>query len=269
MPANLPTVSSSLQNLPPSDGHRWVSIIDKAGDMWLFDATFLLSGFGCIYGQGCQSIEVEPDHTETLGCCVHGAHFADKEDRENTAAYAALLTSEQWQHRQRAVRKGGAFKKNKAGDWVTRKASGACIFLNRAGFVGGAGCALHRAALARNERPLDWKPDVCWQVPIRMEVHTDDNGRDTVFVRAWERRDWGEGGDDFNWWCIEAPEAYSSGEPLYQRSRDELVELVGEEVYLLAVAQLELIRKEHRLVATNHSAPDAEGTSVRLGKKPS
>ena len=52
----------------------------------------------------------------------------------------------------------------------------ACIFLNRPGFEGGAGCALHIAALEAGERPMDWKPSVCWQVPIRLEHSTDEIG---------------------------------------------------------------------------------------------
>lgn len=205
----------------------------------------MLSSFRCIYGQGCPSIEVEPDHTEALGCCVHGAHFVDDEDLQNTASYAALLSDDQWQFRRRATRKGGAFKKKKkSGDWVTRKVDGACIFLNRAGFPGGAGCALHRAALERSERPLDWKPDVCWQVPIRLDIHTDDYGKDTVFVKAWERTDWGEGGEEFHWWCTESDEAYSAPDPLYLHSKDELLELVGTEVYDLLAQELDAIRAE-------------------------
>ena len=140
----------------------------------------------------------------------------------------ALLTDDDWQYRRRAIKKGGAFKKNKEGAWVTRRADGACIFLNREDHAGGSGCALHAKALKLGQRPLDWKPDVCWQVPIRLDIHTDDYGHDTVFVRAWERRDWGEGGFDFHWWCSEESHAYSNAEPLYETSRDELVELVGE-----------------------------------------
>lgn len=267
MPASLTPVSSlsqrSSDSVPPSDGHRWVSVTDAGGDLWLFDATFLLSNYRCIYGDGCQSIEPEPDHTETLGCCVHGAHFVDDEDLQNTAAYAALLTDEQWQYRRRAIRKGGAFKKNKAGDWVTRKAHGACIFLNRAGFEGGPGCALHAAALSRDERPLDWKPDVCWQVPIRLDIHTDDYERDTVFVRGWERSDWGDGGLEFNWWCLESPTAYSAADPVYIHSRDELVEMVSLEVYELMAVQMAAMREEQRLAFVASRA-----TSVSIKPKP-
>lgn len=244
--------------VPPSDGHRWVELIDDAGDRWLFDATFLLSGYHCIYGNGCQSIDTEPDHTNTLGCCIHGAHFVDEEDLADVAAYAALLTDDDWQHRRRAIAKGGPFKqkgkknskknsKKKPGDWVTRKVDGACIFLNRADFPGGQGCALHAAALRRGERPVDWKPDVCWQVPIRLDVHTDDYENDTVFVRAWERRDWGPGGDDFNWWCTEQPEAFTNPAPVYQTSRHELELLVGEDLYRRLVALLEEVQLEAEL----------------------
>jgi hypothetical protein len=122
---------------------------------------------------------------------------------------------------------------------ATRLVDDACIFLNRPGFEGGTGCALHIAALEAGERPLDWKPNVCWQVPIRLEHTTDDNGHVTSRLREWKRRDWGEGGSDFHWWCTEAPEAFSGREPVYKTSRDEIVELVGREIYDLMVEQLE------------------------------
>lgn len=243
VPATVSAVPRGLPSnpVPPTDGHRWISIIDDDNDTWLFDATFMLSSYNCIYGDGCQSIDTEVDHTEVLGCCVHGAHFVDDEDLQEVVAASALLTPDQWQFHGRAAKKGGPFKQNSDGDWVTKKAQGACIFLNRSDFPGGGGCALHRAALERNERPLDWKPDVCWQVPIRLDIHTDDNGFDTVFVRAWERKDWGEGGAEFNWWCIESAEAYQAVDPVYVSCRDELVEMVGEGIYDRLVPELEEI----------------------------
>ena len=124
--------------------------------------------------------------------------------------YVALLTKEEWQFHDRAVRKGGPLKQKKNGDWVTRKVDGGCIFLNRADFPGGSGCALHVGAINRNKRPLDWKPDVCWQVPIHLDIHEDEYGHETIMVRAWQRRDWGPGGEEFHWWCIEDDHAYLS-----------------------------------------------------------
>jgi hypothetical protein len=122
---------------------------------------------------------------------------------------------------------------------VTRMVDDACIFLNRPRFEGGVGCSLHIAALEAGERPLDWKPNVCWQVPIRLEHSTDENGHVTSRLREWKRRDWGEGGNDFHWWCTEAPEAFVGNDSVYAALRDEIKELVGPEIYDLMVKQLE------------------------------
>ncbi len=230
---------------PPADGHDWLAIEDEEDNTtWMFDLTFLRSDFTCIYGNGCPSIDAEPDPTETLGCCTHGAHFVDDEDRESVAGYVALLTDTQWQHRRAAIDKGGPIKKKKNGDWVTRKVDGACIFLNRENFPGGGGCALHRAALEADQRPLDWKPDVCWQVPIHLDIHEDAYGHETVFVKAWNRRDWGPGGDDFHWWCIEEESAYVGPNSLYLTARDELVEMVGQSIYDRLSSQIDLRKSE-------------------------
>jgi hypothetical protein len=224
--------------LASDDQHQWISLSDAGGATWLFDLDFLLSSYECIYGRGCPSIEPEPDPTGTIGCCSHGAHLVDGADRRRVEKRAASLTGAEWQHKARADKRGGPVKK-KGGDWTTRKAAGACIFLNGDGFPGGSGCALHAAALARGERPLDWKPTVCWQVPIRLDVHTDDYGHETVLVRAWQRRDWGPGGEDFHWWCTEEPAANQAPTPLYVTCREELTELCGEELYLRLAACLD------------------------------
>ena len=127
---------------------------------------------------------------------------------------ADRLTDEQWQHRPTArapgrPRCGGTGN----GTLVTRLVDDACIFLNRPGFPGGAGCALHRAALDAGERPLDWKPDVCWQLPLRLVETTDDAGQVTSTLREWKRRDWGAGGHEFHWWCTDAPDAFVGRRP--------------------------------------------------------
>lgn len=223
--------------LPPADDHEWLSLHDEDGATWLFDLTHLRSNYRCIYGVGCPSIEPEPDPTGTIGCCSHGAHLADERDRDRVAARAAQLGPDEWQFRSRA--RGGPFKQLRNGDWMTRLAGGACVFLNRDDFAGGPGCALHGAALRRGERPLDWKPAVCWQVPIRLDVHEDDYGHQTMMVRAWQRRDWGAGGDDFHWWCIEEADAYTGSVPVVVDARDELVELIGESLYLRLVEAIE------------------------------
>ena len=100
-------------------------------------------------------------------------------------------------------------------------------------FPGGPGCALHRAALEAGERFMDWKPEVCWQLPLRRVDDTDAYGHVTSTVREWKRRDWGEGGEEFHWWCTDDPEAFVGHKPVYLEMRDELVELVGRKPYAL------------------------------------
>jgi hypothetical protein len=89
------------------------------------------------------------------------------------------------------------------------------------------------------ERPLDWKPNVCWQLPIRLEHHTDTSGWVTTFVREWKRRDWGNDGDDLHWWCTDTPDAFVGKEPVYKYLKDEMIETVGRTVYDLMVEVLE------------------------------
>jgi hypothetical protein len=215
----------------PADLHEWVSFDDEDGDTWQFDLTFLTSNYGCIYGKGCPGVftELAPEYEH--GCCTYGAHFVDKEDRQSIRAQIDRLEPGEWELAERAAEMGGPIFKNDDGEWVTQTVDDACIFLNRPGFEHGAGCALHQAAVRRGERPLDWKPDVCWQVPIRFDEHTDDNGHTTFILREWKRRDWGEGGAEFAWWCTDDPLAFNEDRPVWKTSRDEIVELVGEGPY--------------------------------------
>ncbi|MCU1492662.1 MAG: hypothetical protein JWO62_426 [Acidimicrobiaceae bacterium] len=223
----------------PSDTHEWVSFGDPDEDRtWLFDVTFLASGWRCIYGAGCQGVLTGPAPELFEGCCSYGAHFTGPEDVRRVELAAATLTPEQWQHAKRA-RKNGATKQH-GGVTTTRLVDGACIFLNRPGFPGGPGCALHRAALERGVSPITLKPDVCWQLPLRREDATDGaTGHVTSTVTQWDRRHWGPAGEEFHWWCTEAPEAFTSAHAVYVSLADELIELVGRRPYEMLVSFLE------------------------------
>jgi hypothetical protein len=224
---------------PPDDVHEWLSFEDPDEDRtWVFDVTFLLSRWVCIYGHGCQGVLTGPAEHLQQGCCSYGAHFIDDEDVATVEAAAARLTDRQWQYRKRAKKKG-VLAKEDDGTRTTRVVDGACIFLNRPGFAGGIGCALHIGALEAGERPIDWKPDVCWQLPLRLQEHTDEHGHVTSTLREWKRRDWGAGGHEFHWWCTDAPEPFHGPAPVYRTMRDELVEFVGETVYTLLCRQLD------------------------------
>ncbi len=220
-----------------SGAHEWFSFPDPGEDRtWVFDVTFLESAWTCIFGRGCQGVLTGPAPELVQGCCSYGAHFTGKADIKRVAAAAATLSDEQWQYRRKALprskQKNLRFARTgKDGQLVTRTVDGACIFLNRPGFPGGPGCALHRAALERGKNPLELKPDVCWQLPLRREDTTSDDGWVTSTIRQWDRHDWGPGGDEFHWWCTEAPEAFVGTRPVWNELSAELEQMVGKGIY--------------------------------------
>lgn len=235
----------------PEEAHEWVSFDDPEEERtWVFDVTFLLSGWECIFGRGCQGVLTGPTPELVQGCCSYGAHFTDDEDVARVEEAAATLTEDEWQFA-KAGRKRGVVKSQRDGTRQSRLVDGACIFLNRPGFPGGPGCALHRAALSRGQEPLELKPDVCWQLPLRREDSTADvDGRVTSTVGQWDRRHWGAGGEEFHWWCTEAPEAFRSKQPVYKTMAAELEAIAGTEVYSNLRAYLEA--REGAVVALPH-----------------
>jgi hypothetical protein len=214
------------------DGREWCSFEDPDEDRtWLFDLTFLTSAWTCIYGRGCPGIVAGGAAEEHIGCCSHGAWIVDDDDLERVAARAADLGPQEWQHHALARRRGGALYRDRRGDWRTRLVDGACIFLNRPGFGTGPGCALHHAALGRGESFVDWKPEVCWQIPLRREDHETASGHLYTLVREWQRRDWGGDDQDVAWWCVGEAEAFVGGRPVYLALHEELVAICGRSVY--------------------------------------
>ncbi len=222
----------------PVELHEWLSFDDPDEDRtWIFDVTFLLSRWSCIYGAGCQGVLTEAAPELGHGCCSYGAHFVDDDDRARIEAFASALGPDEWQFHTVGRRKG-ITTQERSGSWRTRVHDGACIMLNRPGFSGGVGCSLHQAALAANERYFDRKPEVCWQLPLRRVDSTDEVGHVTSTVREWKRRDWGAGGQEFHWWCTEAPEAFVGSVTVLASMAEELVEMVGAPIYDRLVAAL-------------------------------
>jgi len=172
------------------------------------------------------------------GCCSLGAHFGDgpagEAEAMNVAAYAAMLAPEQFQYHDVATATSdGIF-----GDperTHTRVVDGACIFLNRPGFPGGEGCALHIAAVESDESPTEWKPSVCWQLPLRVDWTEIDADTEMATVRRWTRADWGDHGRTMKWCCTERTdggEAYAGDDQVIDSMADSLTALAGEEVYV-------------------------------------
>lgn len=213
---------------------EWLSILNPGDphDRYLFDVTFLLSDYACIYGAGCPGTGIEPE--SEVGCCRLGAHYVDAEDARRVEAMVDVLGPEFLQRHAEAAR-GGVTAQLPGAEQRTRIRDGACIFLNRADFPTGAGCSLHHFAVARGEHPMTYKPEVCWIVPLRREVDTDvaDDGetRWTTTVTSYDRGAWGPGGAEFGWWCTDSPQAYVAKRPLYRTMEAELRHMVGDAVY--------------------------------------
>jgi hypothetical protein len=218
----------------------WVEFTDPADPDQVFrcDVTWLASRWTCIFGGGCPGIYASSPST---GCCTLGAHFSDRADERRVAGYVAQLTPELWQLRPPRSRITRA-------DWVETDEEGerktlvvehdgqeACVFHNRDDFAAGAGCALHALALAQGRHPLETKPDVCWQLPIRRtfrEVERPDQTTYTeVGIAEYDRRGWGPGGHDLDWYCSGNTEAHVAPDPVYLSSAAELVELMGRPAY--------------------------------------
>ena len=74
---------------------------------------------------------------------------------------------------------------------------------------------------------------------LRLEHHTDESGADLHTLREWRRRDWGEGGSEFGWWCTEEHLAFTGTEAVYELLRDEVVELIGPTRYRVLAGYLD------------------------------
>jgi len=233
------------------------------------DLTWLTSSWTCIFGRGCQGIYAD---RPTDGCCTLGAHFADSDDEKRVAKAVKRLTPDQWQYRS-AAKRGGWVEKDDEGARKTRVVEGACIFHNRpgfkpGGFADGAGCALHVLAMAEGRDPLETKPDVCWQLPIRRSYRTVERPDGTsyleVTVAEYDRRGWGAGGHDLDWYCTGNPAAHVGAEPVFRSLRAELVELIGQPAYDVLAAHCEQLLGARRLLPlTVHPATASRTGSGR------
>ena len=236
---------------------EFVTIVDD-DTTWRFEREFLTSNWKCQFGNGCKGILAEDATELNQGCCSLGAHFGDGEagqvEARQISAYAALVEPEQWQYHDVGTTDYLAPPSSEDGDEApevvagffanagrthTRVVDGACVFLNRPGFAGGEGCALHIAAVAVGDSPTEWKPSVCWQLPLRVDWAPTDaaepEGPETATVRRWSRADWGKHGTTMAWCCTERDEggeAYCGTERVVDSLADELSALATSEVYV-------------------------------------
>lgn len=221
-PDGVPEVSADFPR-------SWVEFADPDNDEQIIraDLTWLTSNWQCIFGNGCPGVYRERPHD---GCCTHGAHFADADDRQRVKRWAKQLDDSTWQRR--AVGRSGIVERDEEGAEKTRVVDGACIFLNDPDFPGGAGCALHHLANREGVSFVETKPDVCWQLPLRREYdwreERDGTSKLVITLTEYTRAGWGEGGHDFDWYCTANTEAHQAAEPVFRSSTAEIVALIGE-----------------------------------------
>ncbi|CAB4933307.1 unannotated protein [freshwater metagenome] len=217
---------------------EWVEFPDpdNAEHVIAADLTWLLSNWTCVFGTpACQgTVEGRPDD----GCCSHGAFLSDEDDKRKLDESVKLLTPQDWQLMDKGLDKKGYVEYDDLDDEQslrTRRYKGACIFQNRPGFEGGIGCALHSMALRKGIEPLEVKPDVCWQLPIRrtQDWVTRPDGSEILktTIGEYDRRGWGEGGLDLHWYCSGSPDAHVGAKQVFESYKPELTELLGKAAY--------------------------------------
>ncbi len=263
-----PRSRSSARSTAPA--REWVSFADpvEEGRTWQIDVTFLLSSWTCIFGAGCCGVYDQPTPELGHGCCTYGAHFTDKADRDHVVKAAGKLRDKEWQFAS-IGRKKGIWKqagKNDDGspDWQTRVVDDACIFLNREGFPNGAGCALHQYAMRTGVHHSAVKPEVCWQLPLRRIDDEQDDGTVVSRLTEFGREGWGEGGDDFAWWCTESPDAFVGTVPVYESMGPELELMLGRKLARQVVAYLDARRRAAKSFPV---VPHPAEVPVRLTRK--
>lgn len=225
------------REVPLDFPREWIEFADPADADHLIraDLTWLLSRWTCIFGRGCHGI-IKGRAAD--GCCSHGAFFTDDDDERRVRAAAKKLNDQTWQHFRRGFKNYTEIDSVDGKKPARRTAThpdGPCVFLNDAEFPGGAGCALHAQALRDEVHPLVYKPDVCWQLPIRRDqdwVKRPDGSRILLSVLGeFDRRGWGEGGHDLHWWCTSSPEAHVANASMYVEYEPELVALIGQPAF--------------------------------------
>ncbi len=258
----------------------WVEFPDPAADVsadepdevFRCDLTWLTSSWTCIYGAGCQGIYAG---RPSDGCCTLGAHFADEDDEKRVAAAVAELDPQGWQYAAEGA--SDWIERDAEGQRKTRVVDGACVFLNRPGFPAGDGCALHQLAWAHEREPLEYKPDVCWQLPIRRSYRTverpDGSSYQETTIEEYDRRGWGSGGHDLDWYCTGNPQAHVGREPVYISLRAELIELIGSDAYAVLARHCAELTGARKLLplsvhpATAAAERTAAGAGARNGKR--
>ena len=113
---------------------------------------------------------------------------------------------------------------------------------------------------------IETKPDVCWQLPLRRSydsvTYEDGRERQVVVLGEYDRRAWGAGGADLDWYCTGNTEAHTASEPVYINSKEEIVALIG----ALAYEELaQLCRNREAVITSFNQRGKKSDPTARIG----
>ncbi|RNE48964.1 hypothetical protein [Corynebacterium alimapuense] len=271
---------ASGREVAPDFPREWFEFVNPDDPLHLFhvDLTWLESHWSCQFGtEACPGIDAQQSD---VGCCVHGAYLADETDRDQLYNAVAEMPAKYWQHRPNGVdahiNQADPTALEPWLDWdeldgddgepepalKTLTIDGACIFANRSGWATGAGCAIHQWSVEAGRDLTVDKPEICWQLPLRRNEAYEDRSDGTEILRTvigeYDRRGWGGGGEDFDWYCTEDSACHTSTKPLWQAQEAELVALMGAAAYAV-LAEHCRIRAQFPIAAAPHPASRKAG----------
>ena len=108
---------------------------------------------------------------------------------------------------------------------------------------------------------VETKPDVCWQLPIRRTFRNVERPDETSYLEVsigeYDRRGWGPGGHDLDWYCSGNTEAHVGVEPVYLSNATELITLMGQPAYDVLAAKCEAHLRSRSALALHPASPPA------------
>ncbi|WP_018297859.1 hypothetical protein [Corynebacterium lubricantis] len=249
-PAQSPAGKSILagREVPPDFAREWLefNLPDDPHHYFSIDLTWVESTWQCRFGtSACHGID---ENLPVVGCCIHGAYLSDETDRDELYNAVAEMPAKYWELRPEDVDSYiEAANPAILEPWLewdddedepslkTARVDGACIFANRRSTGAGPGCALHQWAMAEGRNIISSKPEVCWQVPFSREDAWEERSDGQEILRTtigeYDRRQWGGGGEDFDWWCTGDSDCHTGGVPVWQSMEQELRQLIGDKPY--------------------------------------
>ena len=226
-----------VPEVPLDFPRAWVEFADpgrRRRSVFRCDLTWLTSRWTCIFGSGCHGHLRRPPGRRLL----HPRRALLRQGRREAGRGSAPseLTAEDV-----AVPRDGRKKlvdrADEDGARKTRVVDGACIFLNRPGFAGGAGCALHGLALrtgrhaARDQAGRLLAAADPADLPHTSSAPTAPTYLEVDRSREYDRRGWGPAGTTSTGTARATPRRTSAASRSTSPTRAELAELMGAAAY--------------------------------------